>query len=434
VKIIKAIKKQKGVLIDTRVTLFFGIFALKFINDIVYSKYVSTVFRYRGFISDLNIERYILSWIILLLFSLIIINIHKKIKFSSVIITIMAYLSIVPFTTMVAYYPFPIKYIFENTLYWLAIFTFYNLLPGIRITQIKNNKVTNMVINVIVLLFFFVILFISWRYTGFRLTLNFFSVYDMRNDASNFKLPTLISYIYSASKAVNPILMVYFLNKNKRKYAILIFIIQIFSFSINGSKTVLFSTFLAVIIYWIYDKKYLYKIPWLLAIMGILGSIEMLINKVSLLITFIIRRVFFVPNLLSYYYYDFFSENEADFFRGSFLRHLGFDSPYDRIDNLIGAVYYNSPDTGANNGLISDVYANLGIVGLLIMPLLIVLALKFLDACAEGIDIRIFVVSAITMSFIFISSSFFTVLLTHGFIAVCFILYLLPRSTEKDNR
>ena len=94
---------------------------------------------------------------------------------------------------------------------------------------------------------------------------------------------------------------------------------------------------------------------------------------------------------------------------------------------MIGEVYYNNPNTAANNGFISDAYLNLGWIGIIIMPFIIIWSLKFLDACSDGLDIKIFILSAITMSFIFISSSFFIILLTHGFIAVCIVLYLLPR-------
>ena len=40
-------------------SLFFGIIVLKFINDVIYSKYVSTVFHYRGFISEFKIDKYL---------------------------------------------------------------------------------------------------------------------------------------------------------------------------------------------------------------------------------------------------------------------------------------------------------------------------------------------------------------------------------------
>ncbi|MGL5479555.1 MAG: hypothetical protein ACRDCB_10995 [Clostridium sp.] len=209
---------------------------------------------------------------------------------------------------------------------------------------------------------------------------------------------------------------------------------QILSFSINGSKTVLFSTVLSVLLYIIYNKKYIIRIPMILALVNLSGIIEFFLFKSYNIVNFIIRRVFFVPNLLNYYYYDFFSINEPDLFKQSFLRHFGIKTMYPPIDNMIGSIYFDKANMGANNGLFSDAYSNLGEIGLLIMPIIIVLSLKVLDFCARGLDTRIYVVSSITLAFVFISSNFFTILFTHGFLVLCLVLFLLPRNiVEKGD-
>lgn len=418
-----------------RFKVFLGIIFFRLTLDLIYSKYISTIFMYEGYINDFNIQKYILSWGILIIFAPMIISLLKKVTFSSVILILLCYLSFVPFTTMVAFYPLSIKYIFANTSYWLLIFVFYKIIPQINIKRVKNDKIVNLFISSVIFIFSFTIVYISWRYTGFRLTLDIFNVYDLRSEASGFNLPTIISYIYSATKALNPVLIVYFLYRKKKNIAIIIFIIQVLSFSINGSKTVLLSTFLAVILYYFYSEKYLYKIPWILGILTIISGAEVVLKNTYILIAFLVRRVFFVPNLLNVYYFDFFSSNTPDYFRLSFLRHFGFQSEYRNIVYMIGDIYFNRPNMAANNGLFSDAYANLGAVGILVMPIILILSLRILDACSRGLNIKIFIVSAITMSFIFISSFFFTMLMTHGFIAVCVILYLLPRESEiQKNR
>src|SRR5699024_5500416 len=126
--------------------------------------------------------------------------------------------------------------------------------------------------------------------------------------------------------------------------------------------------------------------------------------------------------LLNYFYFDFFSINEFDYFRQSLLGNLGIKSPYStRIARIIGSNYYGG---GANNGLFSDAYYNLGTWGIIIMPLLIILALRLLDACTEGLSNKISIATVIILSINFISSSFFTVMISHGFLAVCFTLYV----------
>lgn len=414
--------------------LSLGVLLFRLSLDFVYINHISTIFNYTGFINDFQLEKYVYSWIILLIFIPIIFTLHSKITFSSMILILLGYLSIVPFTTMVAYYPFNTAYIGVNVLYWIMVYFFYKVIPAIRLNHIKKDKYVELILYIIISIFLINIIYISWRYTGFRFTLDIYNVYDLRSESSSFTLPIIVSYLYSAAKAVNPILLIYFLSRKKYRITFVIFIIQLLSFSINGSKTVLFSTIIAVIIYWIYNVKYIRSIPWLLFILVIISSLEIFILNTMLLLAFIIRRLLFVPNLLNYNYYDFFSVNSPDYLSQSFLRYLGIESDYPPIDNMIGAIYYNEPEMGANNGLLSDALANLGWIGLIVYPLLLVVILKILDACAEGLDKRIYIISAITVTFILISSFLSTALLTHGIVAICIIMYLLPRTTvHKRN-
>ncbi|MFI8577867.1 hypothetical protein ACIGEL_19430 [Rossellomorea aquimaris] len=404
-----------------------GIWFYRILLDYLYVQTVVPLFGYSGFHANNQINKYFLSWVILFIFTPIIIKMFKKSTLSSLIIILLSFLSFIPFTCMIAFHSYTTEFIISNIVYWLALFIFYNTIPTIKLVRVTNDKFIKLILSLIVLIFFAVILFISWRYTGFRLSINLMNVYDIRSEATMYQLPSFLSYIYSASKAINPVLIVYFMSRKKYSIASFIFFIQLLSFSINGSKTVFFTTVLAVLLYWIYNDNLKNKLPWFFFLISLLGLLEFYIVKSYLIIGFIIRRVFFVPNLLNYYYYDFFSIHTPDYLKQSFLRHIGFESPYIPIDNLIATIYFGKPDMGANNGLFSDAYANFGIFGLLIMPLLVVLSFKFFDACSEGLDTKIFIVSGITLAFIFISSFFFTVLFTHGFLALCLILYLLPR-------
>jgi hypothetical protein len=409
-----------------------GIFIYRLLLDVVYVNAITPIFGYSGFTATVNSFNYLISWLVLLLFIPIILSLYKKTSLSSIILILLFLLSYIPFTCMAAFYSYNSSFIFSNILYWLSLFGFYKIIPKIKLVGIKNDKLTQLLLSVIIILFFLVVSYISWRYTGFRISINLLNVYDLREEATTFKLPAILSYIYSASKAVNPVLIVYFMSRKKYYLAGSLIFIQLLSFSINGSKTVFFTTVLAVLLYWFYNDRHKSKIPWILSIIMTIGITELYITKSFLIINFLVRRVFFIPNLLNFYYYDFFSKYTPDYLRQSFLRHLGFESPYIPIDNLIGAVYFNKADMGANNGLLSDAISNFGILGVLFMPLLLVIAFKIFDACTEGLDIKIYIISGITLTFIFISSFFFTILLTHGFIALCLILYLLPRSAKRQ--
>lgn len=135
----------------------------------------------------------------------------------------------------------------------------------------------------------------------------------------------------------------------------------------------------------------------------------------------------FLPNLLNEYYFDFFSGNVPDYFRQSFLRNFGFESEYEKIPNMIGYSYFNRPDMVANNGLISDAITNMGIIGIVISPLFIVTFLWLYDNATHNLDRKIYIMSSIYIAYTLIGSFMLPALLTHGFIAMVIILFLLPR-------
>lgn len=412
--------------------LISGILLYKISLDCIYVQHISQIFEYSGFKIKIEYLSILLSYFLLSLFWPFFIKLHEKKFFSSKVLLLLLYLSFVPFTTMIGFYPLEGKFIKVSIIYWIFLLFIYFLSPSIRLKKIKNKKVTDTIIFFILLILSGTILFISGKYTNFRFKTNFNDIYLLRNEVEKFNVPILIGYLYSASKSINPLLMVYFLSRKKIKISIFIFFVQILSFSINGSKTILISTLLSIIFYIFYKNKYLKLLPWGFFLLNILSLLESYFFTSHVLTSYFIRRIFFVPNLLNYYYYDFFKSNSPDYLRQSFLRHLGQKSLYPPIDNMIGEIYFNKPNMGANNGLLSDAYANFGVMGIFIMPIFIVFILKILDSCSKELDENIFLIFAITLSFIFVSSFYFTILLTHGVLGLCITLYFL-RSLKGIN-
>ena len=140
------------------------------------------------------------------------------------------------------------------------------------------------------------------------------------------------------------------------------------------------------------------------------------------------RRVFFIPALLDTYYFEFFNSKPL-YWSGSFLRSL-FDYPYNlKPPYLIGSEYFGRADMSANNGIISDGYANLGWIGIIINILLISFIFSFFNSLKinhkfYGIFIAFF--------FSIVSSYLPTVLLTHGGILLMIVAQLFLRNTEVN--
>lgn len=135
-----------------------------------------------------------------------------------------------------------------------------------------------------------------------------------------------------------------------------------------------------------------------------------------------------MPAYIQYCFFDFFTSHTPDFFRQSFLRFFGFTSPYPNLAYMIGNIYLKQSNLSANNGLISDAVANMGYLGIFIMPICLGFVLKLLDNASEKLDVRLYIALALYTSIMLTNSFLFTVLLTHGLLVVI----LLLKSMERD--
>ncbi|MHA6250731.1 hypothetical protein [Oceanobacillus sp. CAU 1775] len=261
--------------------------------------------------------------------------------------------------------------------------------------------------------------------------MSLFNVYELRESVSDMSLPGIVGYFKPVASSIVPLGAVLFLLQKRYILFTLMSLVQLFLFAFGGHKTALFILVISVMAVYILKKNYKKQLVPLLIIVNILGMIESLYNDgLSFIVAFLQRRNMFQTNLISSWYYEFFSNNEPDYLQQSILRLFGFESNYDMPIPFIISVDYTGRVGGANNGMAGDAFANFGWVGLLFYPLLLIFALRFFDYCAKGIDYRILFAVSIIFTINFVNSSFFTVLLTHGFIFITFALYFIPRDKK----
>lgn len=395
--------------------------------ELIYIFYIVPVFGYSGFNYEFDMSSYVNSWLVLLLIYPFIRMNYKKEKASYAIITILYLVSFIPGTIILAFMLPSTSYNFLFVLYWTFLSISNIIIPHFYIKK-PNYNTCQVVTYTLILFFTIIILYISWKYTNFRLNFSLLNVYSLRDEALNFDLPVILVYGFSAAKVFMPIAFVYMISASQKKMAFFIAVIQFLAFSVDGSKSTLFALVFTYIGYKFIKNLSIHLFAKLLLVLNSFALIENFVFGTIYLIIIFIRRVMFLPNLLNLYYYDFFSRNAYDYFRQGIVGRLGFDSPYNiSISNIIGGAYFNSPTMMANNGLFSDAYSNLGITGILIMPFVLVIAMRFLDACSNGIKSSILIACIVTSAYTFLSSSFFTVMLTHGFLIVCISLLFLPQ-------
>ena len=176
-------------------------------------------------------------------------------------------------------------------------------------------------------------------YNGFQIKANLKNIYEIRADFATVKLPTIVSYLINPAAIIIPLGIIYFYQKHRYATMTLLIFIQLAIFAMGAHKFVFFLLLLTIISAIFYKEKYFNLVPTGLIGLNAIGIFESYFtNKPSMVINYIQRRVLFVPNFLSFKYFEFFSENPVDYFKQSFLRHFGEKSIYSESPKMIGEV------------------------------------------------------------------------------------------------
>lgn len=407
-----------------KILIIISLLAYKFILDGIYKIYLSDRWLFMGFSNNGTINSYVLSW---LLYILMCPFVYKNLSInntSSMFITLFNIIYFIPSLVIVGQYKYPSnEFLILFITYWLLINILNLVIPQFKIKKVSSN---NMIYFIITFLVIATILLTSYKYTGFRIDLNIFNAYTYRYESEEYNMSNVLEYLFAISRNVLPILIVEKLVNKKYIWSILFLFIGLLAYSVTGSKSVLFSYILVFIGYFFYTNEKIKYFPGIMIVLLTISIVELVLFKKSYIIDVFIRRVLFIPGLLSYYYYDFFRFNTFDYFRQGVLGKIGFTSPYVKpIPKMIGELYFM--DSYANVGLLSDSYYNLGIPGVIIMPLFIILLVKLFESVSSGLDDRIVFAGSITVIFSLINSSFFTALITHGVLGTIILLYFMNK-------
>ena len=278
-------------------------------------------------------------------------------------------------------------------------------------------------------------LYIWAAYTHFHIQLDLYNVYDVRSESKTYSMPLLMYYIHAWARTLTPFIALYFLHNKKRLIFSGLLVLQFITFSIDASKSVFFSMVVSLGLYFLLKKgkSFIHYIPFGLSCISIAGLLERILAGSAVITNYFIRRMMFFPALLNYQYAEYFSIHGFDYYRRS-IGGLFSKSIYTQdMADIIGQVYYGH-EMHANNGLFADAYANLGWIGVLLMPFLLALVLKVLDGSTSKVSPLAAQALVIAYGFSLMSSSFFTIMLTHGLGIVCIIAYFTQDSPDLQGQ
>jgi len=173
--------------------------------------------------------------------------------------------------------------------------------------------------------------------------------------------------------------------------------------------------------------------------LGVFASTMILLDRVTKTVSWSslgLRRSLFIPAQLTSVYLEFFAANPVVRMSDSILLRGWLTYPYSvSVAHLIGAVL-GQPSMGANNGLISDGFANFGIVGSLVWAVLLGILIRLLRAATERRENRPEAWAVAAMwPVVLLSSALTTSLLTHGLaLGLLAVWTLQPERPSGESR
>ncbi len=433
------------IFVEGKNTKLIGVITWKILADYMFADIVTDVYAYMNQIADYNYVKLVISWITLLVFYSLGEKIYPgMVKFSYDFLFIFSF---IPTLTVWWVKNENDRCMILIILYWFVwwiVSAYITRIPQYRAVRHleqkelcyirdKQHRNVNERINIgaIVIAFAFcsiATLYFSYKYGSMRLFIGFGEVYDYRNVEGN-SMSSIEGYIYNwMVSIVLPMILLFLILKKKYILAIISALLISMNYAIYGNKAMLFMIVLAVclaIINKIDLSRYLTR--YCLLGVNVVTFVSCILQNTGITLwgVALMDRMTTGIAAAHFYYYDFFQTNEFLYLRQSIFRFFT-SSPYDKAVSIIigSSAKYNLSGVynNQNNGVFSDAYANFGIVGVLVYPILYVCSIYFFEKVLKDVKPSYKYLMLCYLLLYCMSTGYFQWILSGGFIIVIILL------------
>ena len=400
--------------------------------EMMYFIAVCPLYGYRGYFIEINIIKYILSWILTIF---IYILMPKGNKVSHRILQMHYVTMIIPFISIFACSnqnsEFCIMLLF---CFGVQLFIICVLKQDIRIPRIKI-KSELILVGILILTSYVYIRAI--RFYGIHLeAINFAKIAEIRSNAG--KISGAIGYlIIWQYRLINPYLIVYSLKKKNYYTLVSGVCLQILMFFIVARKEILFSAFLILGLYWWLKRfEFVRSILFWISIASLVSSF---IAHTFRLPVSIMIRILIDPAMIKYRHFQVFNDilPKLLFSEGKIGKLLHIEYPYDVPSGYIVSQIHNNVISNENTGYLAYAFDNGGFLIMILMSIVFVCLLILIDAISVGKDRNLVFAFVAYPMYILNDGDLLTCLLSGGFIIALFILWLdsyaFERKKEDEN-
>lgn len=399
--------------------------------EVYYFKFITDYFNHLGFVLDFNTLKYFFTKIIFLGFVFLSYFFYSRSHFLYVVYLIIMLLFYIPNAIYFSFSNGNIAPFISNVLF-VSIFAVspyikFNF-PVLNLSNV-NRKITLFILSIGLL----IPLVLKFNNSLNLNTLFLKDIYSTRELFSE-KLTGYLGYIYNFEvKTIIPIGIIYFLIKKNYKTVVLLIIVLLYLYVISGNKAVYFTTFI-VLSFFFLGRDYITKIKFffyiLLALFLVSPILDFLFFEEPIFKGTFVNRLFFIPSLLTQWYFEFF-EGKPFYFAESHFFNIFSKSPYDMpVGYLLTKIHWNEPTVFANNGIVSDGFMNLGYFGVILFSFIFATLFGLFNCFKLGAEYLGLFFSYI---FIILSAPLLTCFITGGIMLFIVLYYLVINESDSLN-
>lgn len=422
-------KQLRITLSKSTLKVIFLLLLFRLCLDLAYVYVVSPVYSYSGFTTSISIVAVIESYLMMIIIGLAIPSTIKRA--SHFFIWMFAMASVIPTLSFYAMHSGSRIFMYAIVIGFLCI-VLVSKLPVVRIGTLKEGRTIGIFLLIIMVVAVAASLIAKGGLSHFNLDLT--KVYEHRREVGALINVGLWGYINTwVYKVINPALIAWALWRKKGCLFLIFTALQVLFFAISSHKAVLFYPVLILAVYFIVRKREAFKyITWGLIGVIIFSSCIYLIFDNIWLASLFVRRVFFVPAILNFAYYELFSDIGHVYMSNSVLSSL-FSYPFEyNYTNMVSLYLLGNPDTNCNNGFLATGYMHFGYLGMWIFSIIVGLLLWIVDSLVGKRMPKWLGISILTIPFfsLFTSADLTTALLTHGILLGLLILLIIGKKPD----
>ncbi len=262
---------------------------------------------------------------------------------------------------------------------------------------------------------------------------NYFELYFVRDEfaaTSNQFMKYAIAWLMVL---INPILLIWGL-KDRKIYAIIASVIgQFYVFSLTAHKTAV-GSILLILVGYIFLKKYredfVHRIGYLLVLWLAIVLIVSAVANTYIVWSLAFRRLLMTQGLNSFYYFDYFTNNEFLYLKQSILSFLS-DVDIIHPAKVIAGKYFDNPDFGhANVNFFAEAFANFGYIGMYIYSIILGVIMIAIKSISMRKNKFICTIAFLIVGYKVCQTSLLTTISTHGLGLILLVSVFFPQNDE----